>query len=88
MVNEAIEVRRKRLLHRCRYTGMKETDLLLGAFATKHGATLDMQGLDELEALLDAGDPSIHAWVVSGLDVPAKYDNDTLRLIKAFKVED
>ena len=33
---EPLEIRRKRLIHRSLYTGMKETDLLLGAFARQH----------------------------------------------------
>ena len=35
MTEEPVEIRRKRLIHRSLYTGMKETDLLLGAFARK-----------------------------------------------------
>ena len=84
-MGESIEVRRRRLLHRCRYTGMRETDILLGAFAERHLAGLDAAGLDRLERLLDAGDANIHAWAVGTADVPAEHDTDVFRLVKTFQ---
>ncbi|MGG2362470.1 succinate dehydrogenase assembly factor 2, partial [Salmonella enterica] len=44
--NDLLEARRKRLIYRSLYTGMKETDLLLGAFARAH---LPGFGSDELD---------------------------------------
>src|SRR5690606_23934808 len=44
-LREDIETRRKRLLHRSRYTGMKETDILLGGFAAQHLPTFSEREL-------------------------------------------
>ena len=53
----ARQVRVKRLIYRSSYTGMKETDLLLGQFAARHLPELSDDELEVFEALLDAGDP-------------------------------
>ena len=53
----------KRLIYRASYTGMKETDLLLGQFAKCYLPDSSDAELDEFQALLDAGDPNIFAWV-------------------------
>ena len=53
-MDETRAIRLKRLIYKASYTGMKETDLLLGHFAAAHLGTLDDQGLNDFEALLDA----------------------------------
>ena len=68
-VSETRDDRIKRLTYRAHYTGMKETDLLLGGFAHAHLAELDDEGLEQFETLLEAGDPNIFAWI-RGDDVP------------------
>ena len=78
-------IRLKRLIYQASYTGTKETDLLLGHFAAAHLAGLDDQGLDDFEALLDAGDDRIYAWVMGNEAVPAVYDTPVFGLIKSFK---
>lgn len=86
-MNETREIRLKRLIYQASYTGMKETDLLLGHFAAKHLAGLDDRGFDDFEALLDAGDDRIYAWVMGNAPVPDAYDTHVFRLIKSFKEE-
>ena len=58
-MDETRAIRLKRLIYQASYTGMKETDLLLGHFAVAHLGTLDDQALDDFEALLEAGDDRI-----------------------------
>ena len=41
--------------------------------------------LGQYEALLDAGDDRIYAWVVAGEPAPETRDNRVLELIKEFK---
>jgi antitoxin CptB len=77
--------RLRRLKYQAIYTGMKETDLLLGHFAKTHLESLSDQQLDDFEALLDAGDDRIHAWVMGNEPVPAAYDTKVFELIKRFK---
>ena len=82
----ARQVRVKRLIYRSSYTGMKETDLLLGQFAARHLPELSDDELEVFEALLDAGDPKILAWVQGDEQVPEAFRGAVIDLIKKFKV--
>ena len=83
----ARQVRVKRLIYRSSYTGMKETDLLLGQFAARYLAELSDDELDMFEALLDAGDPKILAWVQGDEEVPKAVQGPVIELIKKFEVQ-
>ena len=82
---ETRETRLRRLVYQSSYTGMKETDLLLGRFAKLHLPQLSDDELGQYEALLDAGDDRIYAWAVVGEPAPDIHDNRVLDLIKDFK---
>jgi len=87
-MSEPIEIRRKRLIHRSRYTGMKETDLLLGAFASRHVAEFDSAQLDQYEALLATNeDPKVYAWAIGRDPVPPEFDTPVMHLLQAFKLD-
>ena len=75
----------RRLIYQASYTGMKETDVLLGHFAKTHLADLCDADLTDFENLLAAGDHWIYAWVTGNESVPAAYDTSVFRLIKNFK---
>lgn len=77
--------RARRLIYQAIYTGMKETDLLLGHFAKTHLADLCDADLTDFENLLAAGDHWIYAWVMGNEPVPDAYDTAVFRLIKDFK---
>ena len=49
----------KKLIYRSKYTGTRETDILLGSFAEKHLTNLSDDNLLTYEKLLDSGDPRI-----------------------------
>jgi succinate dehydrogenase flavin-adding protein (antitoxin of CptAB toxin-antitoxin module) len=84
---EDIETRRKRLLHRSRYTGMKETDLLLGGFAARHLPTFTAVELDQYENLLENyPDPQIYAWAIGREPVPAHLNTGVMKLLRAYKL--
>jgi antitoxin CptB len=85
-MTEALEIRRKRLIHRSVYTGMKETDILLGAFARVHVPGFDEGQLDRYEHLLSAGDPVILDWALGREVPPASYASDVLDLLLNFKL--
>ena len=82
---ESRETRLRRLVYQSSYTGMKETDLLLGRFAKFHLQGLTDDELGQYEALLDAGDDRIYAWVVAGEPAPKMHENRVLDLIKEFQ---
>ena len=84
---ETRALRIKRLIYRASYTGMKETDLLLGQFAQLYLPDLSDAGLDEFQALLDAGDPNIFAWVRGDAQPPANLNGPVLAQIKKFQSE-
>ena len=67
------------------YTGMKETDLLLGHFAKSYLADLSDDDLTDFENLLAAGDHWIYAWVTGNEAVPDAYNTSVFKLIKNFK---
>lgn len=76
------QVRLKRLIYRACYTGMKETDILLGRFAMHHLPQLEESALDEFESLLAAGDANILAWVQGKKDIPEALNGDVFARIK------
>ncbi len=84
-MSQALDERRRRLIHRSLYTGMKETDLVLGAFARHHVPDFSAEQLDRYEHLLEAGDPVILDWVMGRDTVPAEYDTDVMTLLKNFR---
>ena len=75
----------RRLIYQASYTGMKETDLLLGHFAKSHLADLSDDDLTDFENLLAAGDHWIYAWVTGNEAVPDAYNTPVFKLIKNFK---
>ncbi|WP_341702779.1 succinate dehydrogenase assembly factor 2 [Ferrovibrio sp.] len=84
---EDTETRRKRLLHRSRYTGMKETDILLGSFAARHLPTFTAVELDQYEALLENyDDPQIYAWAIGRDPVPAHLNTGVMKLLRAYRL--
>jgi len=84
VMTEDTTIRRKRLIHRSRYTGMKETDLLLGGFANKYVAGFSSDELNIYEDLLGAGDPNIYVWAVGREETPEEYDTSVMKLLKEY----
>tara|TARA_B110000027_G_C15895732_1_gene201771 strand:- start:157 stop:414 length:258 start_codon:yes stop_codon:yes gene_type:complete len=75
----------KKLIYRSKYTGTRETDLLLGNFSEKYLKNLNDDELLSYEKLLISGDPRI--WRLS-IDIEQSVDekeNIIVELIKNFK---
>lgn len=81
-----LDERRKKLLYRSSYTGTKETDLLLGAFARATLPKLDEEGLDTYEALLEIPDPRLYKWITGQEEAPEEYETPILAMIRNFKL--
>ena len=77
----------RRLIYRASYTGMKETDLLLGHFARKHLPYLGKADLTDFENLLEVGDKQIYEWVMEKSQLPDTFDTPVFHLIKEFNKE-
>lgn len=84
-MNEPLEQRRKRLIYRSQYSGMKETDLLLGAFARRFVPQFTPEQLDRYEALLAEADPDIFDWASGRAAVPSSHVHDVMTLLQNFK---
>lgn len=61
---------RKKLLYRSLHRGCKETDLILGNFATKYIHNMTYDELLEWEQILNQPDSDIVSWVIRGAEVP------------------
>ena len=77
------ENRRKRLLFRAQRRGFKEVDLIVGAYAESHLASMGEGALDQFEALLTAPDQDVYAWLRGAAEVPSEYDNSVFAGLKA-----
>ena len=84
---ETREKRIRRLIYQSSYTGMRETDLLLGQFAIRYLMKLRDEQLDDYEALLAQGDQNILAWVRGDLQIPANLNGTVFSLIKNFSTK-
>ena len=82
---ESLEERRRRLIYRSLYTGMRETDVLLGPFAQRCVPGFSGEQLDRYERLLREPDPDILDWVSGRQPVPDRHDHDVMSLLKSFK---
>lgn len=79
--------RRKKLRFRAWRRGVREIDLILGAFADRRIAGLDESGLDAFERLLDAPDQEVYEWVTEQAPAPREHDTPVLAMIRAFRFE-
>jgi len=75
--------RRKRLLFRSTRRGFKEVDLIFGAFAAEELAGLDDAELDQFEALLEAPDQEVYAWLRGHTVPPSEFDTPLFARLKA-----
>jgi len=85
-MSEPITIRRKRLVHRSRYRGIREADIVFGKFADRHVKTMDKADLDRYEALLDESDHDLLAWLTGREAVPDRHNHDIFDMIKQFNV--
>ncbi|MDF1790600.1 MAG: succinate dehydrogenase assembly factor 2 [Thalassobaculaceae bacterium] len=83
-MTEALEARRKRLRYRSTYTGTKETDILLGAFAERHLDALPASDLDDYENLLSIEDPRLYTWITGQEAPPPEFETPVLQMIRDF----
>jgi len=84
MSAETIEIRRKRLLHRARYRGFKEADILIGGFAEGALPSMTSHDLDAFETILDCYDHDLYAWIAGDRDAPAEIDQGLIERMRAF----
>ena len=79
-----LDPRRRKILFRAWHRGMREVDLLLGPFADASLAGLSAAELDDFEALMEALDRDVFAWMIGEAQVPKEFDTGVFRAIRAF----
>ncbi|HET9716486.1 MAG TPA: succinate dehydrogenase assembly factor 2 [Pseudolabrys sp.] len=82
--SDGLDPRRRRLLFRCRHRGIREMDLVLGAFADASLATLTEEQLQELERWLEIPDQLIFSWISGAEPTPAEFDTLLFRGLSRF----
>lgn len=77
--------RRKRMVWRATHRGIREMDLILGGFVTRHVDELDAGELDQLERIMDIPDQEMLAWATGQAPVPERHDTPLLRRILGYR---
>lgn len=85
MAESLEDIRRKRLRYRSWHRGTRELDLILGRFADAHMGELDTAALDDFEALLEAADAEVFAWINGRAPAPLAFQSKVGDLIRNFK---
>jgi antitoxin CptB len=83
-LNEESEQRRRKLRYRAWHRGTREMDLVLGRFVDAELPRLTPAELAELEALLEAPDPELFAWILGQSAVPGPFDTPMFRRLAEF----
>ena len=74
----------KKLIYRSKYTGMKETDLLLGNFAENHLKNFSYEELTSYEKLLNTSDLRIWRLSINKELTNDEKEKSIIKLIKEF----
>jgi len=81
-MEDAVTIRRKRLIFRSWHRGTREMDLLLGSFADKNIPAFSEAELDIYEQILEYSDPDLYNWMTGKEAVPANLENPVLERLK------
>ncbi|MPZ58687.1 MAG: succinate dehydrogenase assembly factor 2 [Rhizobiales bacterium] len=82
--SDGLDEQRRRILFRSWHRGMREMDLIMGAFADAMIARLSAAELDDFERLMHAPDPELYVWIAGEVAPPAPYDCPLLHRLRDF----
>ncbi|KAK9510579.1 hypothetical protein O3M35_005326 [Rhynocoris fuscipes] len=81
--HESLDVKRSRLLYQSRKRGILENCLLLSTFAADNLNKMDSRLLQQYDELLKTSNEwDLYYWVSGTRDVPDKYNNDVMTMLK------
>ena len=80
----SLEARRRRLRFRAQHRGIKEMDLILGAFADEVLADLSAERLASFERLVELPDQELYDWIVGRAAVPAEFADGLMDELMTF----
>ena len=72
---------KKKILHRAKYRGIKELDIIFEKFVNKYKYKLNDQEFKELEEILNLPDNLLLDIILKKEKVPANYDNAVMKKI-------
>ena len=75
----------KKLIYRSKYTGTRETDILLGDFAENYINNLNNDELLAYQKLLDSGDPRIWRLSIDIETTNSEKEKLIIQMIKKYK---
>ena len=75
----------KKLIYRSKYTGTRETDLLLGNFAINYLEKLNDEELVSYQELLESGDPRIWRLSIEVETTNIQKEKAIIKMIKDYK---
>ncbi|WP_421695240.1 succinate dehydrogenase assembly factor 2 [Aestuariivirga sp.] len=79
------EIARKRLLWRATHRGIKEMDLILGGFVSRHLEEFSASEIADLERIMDIPDQEMLSWATRQEAVPAHHASPLLARILDLK---
>ena len=72
---------RKKILHRAKYRGIKELDIIFEKFVSSYGSSISCEELKELEEILNLPDNFLLDIVLKKEKIPANLDNSVMKKI-------
>ena len=72
---------RKKILHRAKYRGIKELDIIFEKFVSTYGSLISFEELKELEEILNLPDNFLLDIVLKTEKIPANLDNSVMKKI-------
>tara|TARA_B100000242_G_C42797904_1_gene371176 strand:+ start:369 stop:623 length:255 start_codon:yes stop_codon:yes gene_type:complete len=72
---------RKKILHRAKYRGIKELDIIFEKFVSTYGSLISCEELKELEEILNLPDNFLLDIVLKKEKMPANLDNSVMKKI-------
>lgn len=85
-MSDGADKRRKRLRYRCQHTGMKENNLLLGAFVDRYLESMSDEDVAWLESLLmNSNDLDIYDWLTGKRPAPPELNHPVMKMLQNFQ---
>jgi antitoxin CptB len=81
------QMRVQRVRLRAWRRGFREADLILGPFADKHAQNFDDAEMTCFEALLQAPDLDVYAWILKSEPTPPEFETPLMERLRAFVLE-
>jgi antitoxin CptB len=79
------EIKKKKLLYRLKYRGIKELDILFERFASKYFDNINDNDLEELNFLLEVNDQDLLDFILNKKEIPSNLKNKTFYRLQSFK---